>query len=132
MRGSRGIELPAEAGRNRQLGGRLPLVVSVQKKLPLAIGWKDDGQVAAHGAGDVDHETRKVVGKSSGIFPAVQRCLARAEIEKSARAERLGLQEVVPNADEVPAPLNRMVSVYLIPVADHIEIRFTPNPRKAS
>src|SRR6185312_12223016 len=133
MRRSGWIELPSQPQIDRQLRGRRPLILQESEKLPLPVCRKVSTGIAASLAWQIKQEAGHVVIETCFRSGAVdlRRGLAVAEIENSARAERLILQQIVSHTPQVHTEFDRVIADDLRQRVSHQDIRFGPHPWQA-
>ncbi len=128
-RGSR-IELPADSNIRREFRSDQPLVLREAEELPGAIVREKRCQIASGLVWHVEQKAGEVVGKTGlghdrlGCRANVERGLTVGERVKTAWAERLLLEQSIPNPAQVGAKLNRMIAENLGPGIGKINICF--------
>src|SRR3989442_1256166 len=115
MRSCGWIPFPAQAEIECQLRSHLPLVLAVEKRLPLTISGEVHRQVARVAVRDIEKEARESV-RCTWRRAAPERCRTVAKIELAANAaDVLALAQVVSNAADVGPPFQRLVAPDLGP-----------------
>src|SRR5260370_26822483 len=113
LRHSRGIQLPAYAEIHGKLWRDHPLVLNEGEDLPGAVSGEIDRQVTADLIGQVQQEAAE--GVSEAGLCAGNRGLVDVEDIESARAEGLGLKQIVAKAAYIHAPFEGVIAKDLGP-----------------